>query len=394
MSQYFSAEELFRIKDNKTPIGVEHAIRGLLNPFESLFPNCHVPGSEQEALEFITTPEKYRPTQPFDPEMKRDWLYAIWCELQMHLEVAFRFMKFQSRIANPHRWWRRPTPVILFLREFREVRYEANLGIEVVTRFESDGWLRAKVERMFPKYPVLWVANPRDDLSRSFWRSPWDPPGVGFALLPNKNSIPFVVSEDWLASVKLLAEASDLIVMSNTKAGGGVAQEVAMLVDCGLSDRTFFSDVDRVGLRSAQLNNVSSLAPKSLKFADDGRHRKLLELPPVRHWAGAESMEYCRHYIAAVNNCAGNLQSPANSVSYEIFAAVLIALVALLVLRGELRAAARLQRSLASALLGHADKFHPYDLLSADVLSDSAKWYDAYGDNYSMAHLLKFDPHP
>ncbi len=100
MCSHLSADELFRIKDNKAPIGVEHAVRGLLKPFESLFPDSCVPSSEQEALEFITTPEKYAPTQPFDPEMKRDWINILWCEVQMRLEVAFRFMVFRSKIKK------------------------------------------------------------------------------------------------------------------------------------------------------------------------------------------------------------------------------------------------------------------------------------------------------
>jgi hypothetical protein len=383
----FSVDELFRIKDTKTPIGVEHAIRGLLNPFESLFPNSCVPSSEQEALEFITTPDKYSPTQPFDPEMKRDWIFVLWCEVQMRLAVAFRFMKFLSRIDKKRRWWRKPRPIILFLREFREVKYEANLGMHIATSFESDLWLRAKVEKMFPKYPVLWVANPRDDLSRSFMDS-------DFLNRINNNSVPYIVSEDWLRWVRVLAEASDLIVMSNTKADGGVGQEVAMLVECGLVDSTFFSNPDRVPLRSGRLNSVDDLTPITIRVADVTRHRKILDLPLMRHWAGAESMEYSRHYIAAVNNCAGNLHDLGGSVSHEVFAAVFMALVALLIFRGELKAAAKFQRRIAFALLGQADRFHPYDVVAASVLLESAKWYDAYGYNYSMAHLLKFDAPP
>ena len=387
MCSHLSADELFRIKDNKAPIGVEHAVRGLLKPFESLFPDSCVPSSEQEALEFITTPEKYAPTQPFDPEMKRDWINILWCEVQMRLEVAFRFMVFRSKIKKKRRWWRRPTPIILFLREFREVKYEGELGMHIATKFESDLMLRGRVEQMFPKYPVLWVANPRDDLSRSFVDSK-------FSQRVNSNSIPYIASEDWLGCVKLLAEASDLIVMSNSKADGGVGQEETMLVECGLVDKTFFSDPDRVGLRSGRLSSVSDPTPMRLKAADDARHRKVLELPLMRHWAGAESMEYARHYIAAANNCAGNLHDLGGNVSHEVFSAVFMALVALLIFRAELKAAAKFQRSIASALLTQADKFHPYDVLAVDALCDSAKWYDAYGDNYCMAHLLRLDAPP
>lgn len=382
MFSHFSAGELFHIKDNRAPIGVEHAIRGLLKPFESLFPNSRVPGSEQEALEFITTPGKYEPTQPFDPEMKRDWLYVLWCEVQIRLEMAVRFLTLRSRIDRKRRWWRRPRPIILFLREFREVTYQSELGIHLTTSFESDVLLRITIEKMFPRYPVLWMANPRDDISRCFLDSSFNP-------RINDNSIAYIAWEDWLGCVKQLAQASDLIVMSNTKADGGVGQEVAMLAECGLVGRTFFSDPDGVGLRSERINGMSDLTPKTLKAAEDMRHRKVLELPVMRHWAGTEASEYARHYIAAIDHCGGNLGDLGGRVSHQVFAATIMALIALLVFRGELKEAARFARIIATAFMAQADRFHPYDVFTAPVLAQSAEWYAAYGDHYNLAHLRR-----
>jgi hypothetical protein len=58
---------------------------------------------------------------------------------------------------------------------------------------------------------------------------------------------------------------------------------------------------------------------------------------------------------------------------------------------GELKAAARLQRSFAAALLNQADAFHPYDVLASGVLLKSAGWYDAYGEMYCISNCFEFE---
>src|SRR5258708_5325161 len=105
--------------------------------------------------------EKYAPTQPMDPGMKRDWISILCSEVQTRLELVVRFLMFLSEIEKGPRWWRRQQPIILFLREFRHIEYRATIGAHIATRFESDSMLRFKIEKRFPKYPVLWVANPK-----------------------------------------------------------------------------------------------------------------------------------------------------------------------------------------------------------------------------------------
>jgi hypothetical protein len=396
---YFCADELFRIPDNRVPLASEHALRGLIRPLESLFPGSRVPGDEQESFEFVATPEKYAPAQPPDPEMKKDWVEWLLWEVQMRQRMARRFLNFLEhllRIAEE----RRTTPIILFLREFREIKYDADAGgIHMSVHLDSDHILRDRIERMFPEYPVLWIANPGDDLSRSFI-------DANYVQRVNDNSILCVASEDWLESVRVLVEASDLIVMSNTKAEGGVGQEVALLKRCGALERTFFHDPDSVGLRSERLNSISDLNPKSLRPASDDRQIKVLELPPMRHWAGAESLEYGRHYVEAVDICAGNFQDLARELfaggraRRDVSAAIYMALAALLVFRGELSAAAETQRGLATLLQLRPDDFHPYDVFAADALLESAEWYEANAEEYRTTLFLEFveppgaSPHP
>src|SRR5262249_2297065 len=147
-------------------------------------------------------------------------------ELRLRLRIAARFHRFCDGIRRkPRIWWPRRTPIILFLREFREIKYSADAGYYVAVKSDSDILLRDRIELMFPKCPVLWLANPRDDLNRSFLNS-------SYKQKANNNSIPYVASEDWLGCVRVLADAADIIVMSNTKHSGGVGREVALLKEC------------------------------------------------------------------------------------------------------------------------------------------------------------------
>jgi len=382
----FSADELFRLSDNRVPLGSEHAFRGLIKPFESIFPNSRVLNPERVASEFIKAAKTRMPEHPPDWEMKKDWVEWIFWEVRLRLGLATRFNMFRE-VATRIQPGPSDRRLILFLREFREIEYNGEAGIHLATRIEEDILLRDRIEKMFLEYPVLWIANPRDDLSRSFYNEIYQQKA-------NDNSIPYVASENWLRCVKLMSEAADLIVMSNTKSSGGVGQEIALLKESGLLEKTFFANPDRVDLKAERLKGIDDLTPASLQDATGGKHEKVLELPPLRHWLGAESMEYARHYLEALDICAGESKGLGKAVSYDIFAALFLALSALLILRAELKAAASFQETLATIMERNPDSFGYYDVYAIDALLESAEWYRNNADDYAITHALQFIKKP
>lgn len=383
MPLYFSADMLFQLPDCRVPLGTQHWLKGLIQPFESLFPDFRVPNDETTALQYLTNPHLGAVKQPHDPEMKRDWIGWVGQEIQLRLRAAGRFYGFLTATKDKATV---SLPIILFLREFRQIKYDAFLGVHMATKSERDSVLRDKVEQIFPEHPVFWIANPLDDLSRS-WA------GTDFQLARNANSIPYIASDDWMACVKLLAMAADIIVMSNTKSEGGVAREVAVLQQSGVIDRTFFSDPGAVGKRQ-QLKSLDDLKSASLQCAKEACHDKLLELPPLRHWADRESLEYSRHYIEILDACAGDLKDRAGSVTADVFVAVFMALSALLVFRGELKHAAAFYDFLATIIARRPEAFSACDTLAVNALTGTAKWYAANADLYTTAHAMEFLPNP
>ena len=227
----FTVDELFQMSDSRVPLGTEHALRGLIKPFESIFPNSVVPNADRAASEFINARMTRTPQQPPDLEMKKDWVEWILWELRLRFVLADRFNWFRDAVSET-RPRSRDGRIVLFLREFRDIEYYADVGAQRAVRTEIDNQLRDKIELMFPEHPVLWIANPRDDLNRSFYNETYQQK-------VNDNSIPYIASEDWLGSVKLISEAADVIVMSNTKSSGGVAQEVDLLKHMVFSTRHF-----------------------------------------------------------------------------------------------------------------------------------------------------------
>jgi hypothetical protein len=374
----FSADDLFLIRDNRVPLGIVEPLKGLIKPFESIFPKSRVPNSERVVSEFIKARGMRTPQQPLLLEMKKDWVEWILWELRLRLVMAERFHMFCDGIR---RGW--SIPIILFLREFREISYSSDVGAFVAVQSERDHMLRDRIELMFPECPVLWLANPRDDLNRSFFNSTYQQKA-------NDNSIPYIASEDWLGCVRLLADAADIIVMSNTKSSGGVGQEVALLKEDGFLDKTFFSAHDQVSVKADRINSIDDLTPGSLQHAKSGQHSKVLELAPLRHWVGPESLEYTGQYIEAVDWCAGECKGLGEKVTYDVFAAVFMALIALLIVRGELKGAAKMQQTLARIIQRWVKNFGPYDVLAVNALLESAEWYGDNADRYCVAHALRF----
>ena len=384
-SSGFSIDDLFQISDNRVPLGIQPALKGLITPFESIFPNSRVPDREQAASEFNKVRQTSTPTQPPDFEMKKDWIEWILWELRLRLVLADRFNAFRNVV--PPKGREKDGRLLLFLREFREVNYNVEAGIHQATQTEKDSQLRDKIELMFTGHPVLWIANPRDDLNRSFYNELYQQK-------VNDNSIPYLASEDWLEAVRLLAQAADIIVMSNTKQSGGVGQEIALLKESGFLDKTFFANPDLVDAKGEQLKSIDDLTLASLQHATSGEHSKLLELPPLRHWMGRESMEYAGYYVEVLDICAGESKGLGTNVSYDIFAAVFMALSALLIARAELKAAAGLQKALAQIIQKNPESFGYYDVYAVDALLDSASWYESNEDHYCTAHALKITAKP
>lgn len=380
---YVSAEELFSKQDNRVPIACEFAIRGLLAPFESLFPNKRVPTSEQEAVTYILNPKKGLPVQPIDPEMKRDWIYGLWCEVMWRLEAVYRFESIRQRLANKAPSWRRRAPLILFLRKFRRVDYHGGPGFHVAENPELELGPRLELEERYPKFPVIWVANPRDDIARSFF-------SVEGRQRVNKNSVPYIAQLEWMRSVELLAEAADTVVVSSSTNEGGIGEEVQMLVKRNLLKKTFFLEPlpNEIGVEKPR--SINELIGLNLCAHQDRKYLHLLDVEPMRHWAGGDSMEYARHYITAINNCAANIHAPSDKQGYEVFATVFLALVAVLVFRAELHDAARFQNALASFFIQDPESYHPYDAFTIEVLAQSAKWYSENADMYSAAHFMYY----
>ena len=105
-------------------------------------------------------------------------------------------------------------------------------------------------------------------------------------------------------------------------------------------------------------------------------------------------MEYARDYLEVLDICAGESKGLGKETSYDIVAAVFMALSALLIVRGELTAAADFQEILAKVLQRHSESFGNYDVYAIDALLESADWYRSNADAYLFAHALELIEKP
>ena len=117
------------------------------------------------------------------------------------------------------------------------------------------------------------------------------------------------------------------------------------------------------------------------------------------HWAGFESLEYARQYIAALDELWGrNLDSGAE-ISCGYFAALFTSLMALMVFRGEFKAAAHIAQGLAGAIAAKSNgdtieflrapgEFHRQDVFALNILLRTSKWYSANDELYGKVTEL------
>lgn len=358
--EYFSADELFQTGNHDVPVQTEHAMRGLMAPFESLFPGSRMPRDPQAALHGFDL--KQSPDQPVVPLAKKEWIEWILWEVQLRLRMAVRFLNLRAHIGSE-----KPSPpIVLFLREFRTVRHANKYGLAMDSMSggeHRDIQLRERIERMFPDCSILWIANPQDALSYSFSDE-----------VPS-NSFPYLASEDWLGCVRVMARSADLIVMANTGhlrgalgSAGGTVQEIELLREEELLDKAFFSNPSELQPNENQARNVADLTRDHLKGAPRGRYEDLLGLPPMVHWADVESSNYAAHYIGTIDRFWGDIQDTGRKVSGAVFAALFTAMSVLTLFRGELAGAAVLQRTLAAAMQASPVHFHPFDRLAEGAL--------------------------
>ena len=112
------------------------------------------------------------------------------------------------------------------------------------------------------------------------------------------------------------------------------------------------------------------------------------------HWAGFESL-YARQYIGALDELWGrNLDSGAE-ISCGYFAALFTALMALMIFRGELEAAAHIAQGLTGAITARSSgetleflrapgDFHRQDIFAWEILVLTSKWYKANDELYGI----------
>ena len=383
---YFSTRELFQVRDHGVPLQTEHAIRGLMAPFESLFPNGRIPRDRSAALQCLD--QEHSPKQPIVPLAKKDWIEWIFWEVKLRLGMAVRFLNFLGSVKADSR----SPPIVLFLREFRSVRHknQGGIGFDVTRGGEhTDVALRERIESMFADCSILWIANPRDALSYSFSKDVPD------------NSYPYFASQDWLGCVRVMARSADLIVMANrghlrgaTSSAGGTVQELELLREEGLLDNTFFSSPSEPEPYENQVRNVADLTRDHLKGSPSGRYEDILRLPPTEHWADIESSNYAAFYISAIDRFWGDIQDTGRKVSGAVFAALFTAMTVLTLFRGELAGAAGLQRTLVAAMQASPDRFHPFDRLAEGALQESADWYAARAKLFGKLYGIPFADQP
>jgi hypothetical protein len=384
---YFSTHELFRASDHSVPVQTEHAIRGLMAPLESLFPDSRMPRDRQAALQCLDL--KRHPDQPFVSVAKKDWIEWILWEVQLRLAMAVRFLTLRDRIGSE----KDPPPMVLFLREFRVVHHTnvgGGIGFDMMMGGpDADVELRERIEKIFSDCLVFWIGNPKDALSYSFSKQ-----------VP-ANSYPYLASKDWLRCVRTMAKSANLIVMANTgrtrdtsKSEKGVTQELELLRKAGLLGKSFFSNPGELGPRTRRARNVEELTRDHLSGTQSGRYKDILRLRPMEHWAGHESSTYAANYVGAIDQFWGDIQDTGRKVTGDVFAALFMALSVLLLFRGELAGAAELQRALVVLMQRSPDLFHPVDRMAEGALHESATWCGANAKLFGGAYGIRFAERP
>jgi len=398
--EHFSADDLFRMSDNGVPIQTEKAIRGLIAPFESLFPDSRVPVDVEAALPFLSKPARHTLKQP-PPFYKKEWIEWILWEMKLRLELAVSFLNLAALKTQSQN----PPPIILFLREFRGVSHNTDGDILIMTGGEqNDIQLRERIEEMFPQCFIFWLANPKDAISYCFTKK------------VNQNSYPYFSSQDWLESVEILAKSANLIIMANTSTAkflsfevdpdsvptmnslnsrDAINKEISILEKHGLVDKTFFSDAKEVKPQLGQVKRLVDLTHDCIPSGVCGNYDNILNLPLTEHWLGIKSIEYAGNFIGAIDKAWGHaIDKGKVRMTGDVIAAQFMAMGALAIVRGELTAAAELHLDLANMMRHRPNFFNSIDTLAEDALRESAKWYQNNARLFSTVYRINFSAPP
>ncbi len=403
----FSYKDLFAFDDNGVPPVIRDCFIGLIAPFEELFDGGRVPARSSSA--FASNRDFTRePTYPSLHDFKKDWLEWIYLELKVRLNCGVRYYNFRGEVLSPENANR--TPIILFLRKFRRVDtgLSAFMGedpgvvirqmgaLQSAVSFDVDTTLRGEIERKFPSYPVMWIANPTDALSFSGYLT-HDASAGGYEL--NENSYPYLLTpmwnqiQRWQESAEHLIRASDAIVFANTSTEGGLREEQDLLYAANAIERTFVTNPENLESAAGGFRRVDELTEEVLGTLTGADGSNIEQLGGWGHWAGFKSLEYAHQYFAAIDDQWGRALDSGQDVSPGYFAALFTALIALLLFRGDLKAAGDLTMSLAAMIdarmkgeevpyLKGAGAFHPQDMKALPVLVGTARWYRERSDVY------------
>jgi hypothetical protein len=417
---FFSSKKLFEIKDNAVPPFIRDCFIALISPFEKLFTNGQVPGHSLDHLSTIPDP-CIEPIYPYFTEFKKDWIEWIYLELKVRLELGVRYYNFLGeKLSNTDDEHLNPLekrkPIILFLRKFRRVGSmieffdEETEGLlqqigasQILTgAVDSDTLLRGEIERRFPSHPVLWIANPRDALSVSGYLTNEDKS----SLYLNLNSIPFILTpmysiQDWRKSVEYLIRASDAIIIANVAKEGGIHEELELIYSVKATDRTFVTNPENLDPSFSNFRLVDDLTEEILSQLKGEDPSFLSKLPGWGHWAGFESLEYARQYVAAIDEVWGINLDSGKEISPGYFASLFTALMALLIFRGELSSAGMFAQTLANAIikisrgeniefLREKGKFHEQEFHALEILLETSEWYSKYDKLYHQVVGFSF----
>jgi hypothetical protein len=408
----FSSKELFALEDNEVPPVIRDCFIALISPFEEFFSDGQVPSLSSGDSSDIPDPMR-KPTYPASPEFKRDWLEWVYLELKVRLELAVRYYNFRGERLGHGKGEaqtpdRKQMPIILFLRKFRRVETGLhafkNEAPSVVLRemgalqsassgeADPDTSLRGQIERRFPSYPVLWIANPRDALSFSGYLTR-DQHGHEL----NKNSVPYVLTptwskvQNWRQSVEYLIRASDAIVIANSSKEGGVGEEQELLSSLNALDRTFVTNPENLDSPVSSIGLADDLTEEKLHHLKGADPPYLGKVAGWGHWAGFESLKYAGQYLGALDELWGRNLDSGKEISCDYFSALFTALTALLAFRGELKGAAQIAQGLAATIVTRSKgektafllapgEFHRQDILAVEVLEHTSKWYSAHDE--------------
>jgi hypothetical protein len=312
-------------------------------------------------------------------------------------------------------------PIILFLRKLRRVETGLhafpNEAPNVVLRemgamhlamlpgeADQDTVLRGQIERRFSSCAVLWMAKPKDALSFSGYPTRGHQHGyelntssVRYILTPMWNNI-----QNWWRSAEYLIRGIDAIVIATSGKEGGIREEQELLYSLNALERAFVINPENLDVPLLSIGLVDDLTEEGLHPLKGADPYYLGKVAVWGHWAGFESLEYARQYVAALDELWGTNLDSGKEIPCGYFAALFTALVALLAFRGELAAAAHIAQALAGAIVARStgekieflrapDEFRRQDILAAEILAHTSKWYSAndklYGNLTGLATL-------